>query len=191
MSVAVAPAVDTAALGGTRPHAAGTPLLWYALWTNSHCEQLVHDQLQAKGFDAFLPRMEIWSRRNGERRVTSAPLFPGYLFLRHAAMTKDAYIELCKARGLVRVLGERWDRLDLVPDHELHAIRTVLEARVPVLLHPYLRDGERVRIVAGPLADVEGILVRTKPNKGLMVLRVSLLQRSVAVEVDCTLVRPA
>jgi len=57
--------------------------------------------------------------------------------------------------------------------------------------HPYLRDGERVRILRGPLADVEGILVRTKPNKGLIVLRVALLQRSVAVEVDCTLVTPA
>ena len=57
--------------------------------------------------------------------------------------------------------------------------------------YPYLHHGERVRIVGGPLADVEGILIRAKPNKGLIVLRVALLQRSVAVEVDCTLVTPA
>jgi transcription antitermination factor NusG len=164
------------------------PLYWYAMWTNSHCEQLVHDQLLAKGFDPFLPRVEIWSRRGGERRVVSAPLFPGYLFLRHPAMTKASYIDVCKSRGLVRVLGERWDRLEVVPDSEIGGIRTVLDARVPVMPHPYLRDGERVRILRGPLADVEGILVRTKPNKGLVVLRVALLRRSVAVEVDCTLV---
>ena len=168
-----------------------TPLYWYAVWTNSHCEQLVHDQLLARGFEPFLPRIDVWSRRGGERRVVSAPLFPGYLFLRHPVMSKASYLELCKARGLVRVLGERWDRLEIVPDGEVDGIRRVLEARLPVMPHPYLRDGERVRILRGPLADVEGILVRTKPNKGLVVLRVALLQRSVAVEVDCTLVTPA
>jgi transcription antitermination factor NusG len=183
----VAPATYEPDVPGVRQ----APLHWYAMWTNSHCEQLVHDQLRAKGFDPFLPRIDAWSRRGGERRVVSAPLFSGYLFLRHPAMTKASYIEISKARGLVRVLGERWDRLDVVPDREINAIRTVLDARVPVMPHPYVRDGERVRILRGPLTDVEGILIRSKPNKGLVVLRVALLQRSVAVEVDCTLVTPA
>jgi len=191
LPVAVEPAVDVATYLPERRGLDESPLYWYALWTNSHCEQLVHDQLLARNFDPFLPRVDVWSRRGEQRRVVSAPLFPGYLFLRHAAMTKTSYIELCKARGLVRVLGERWDRLEVVPDVEVAGIRRALEARVPVMPHPYLRDGERVRILRGPLADVEGILVRTKPNKGLVVLRVALLQRSVAVEVDCTLVTPA
>jgi transcription antitermination factor NusG len=180
LPVAVDPAVDVAA----------APLHWYAVWTNSHCEQLVCDQLTARGFEPFLPRIEVWSRRGGQRRVVSAPLFSGYLFLRHPAMSKASYVELCQARGLVRVLGERWDRLEIVPDDEIDGIRTVLDARIPVKPHPYLREGERVRILRGPLADVEGTLVRTKPNKGLVVLQVALLQRSVAVEVDCTLVAP-
>jgi transcriptional antiterminator NusG len=191
VSVAVETAVE---LGTRRPDGPGVrqePLHWYAMWTNSHCEQLVHDQLLARGFDPFLPRIDVWTRRGGERRVVSAPLFSGYLFLRHAPMTKACYIAICKVRGLVRMLGERWDRLEVVPDDEINGIRTVLEARVPVMPHPYLRNGERVRILRGPLTDVEGILVRTKPNKGLVVLQVALLQRSVAVEVDCTLVTPA
>ena len=51
-------------------------------------------------------------------------------------------------------------------------------------------EGQRVRITDGSLSGVEGILVHTKPNKGLLVLSVDLLQRSVAVEVDCTRVMP-
>jgi transcription termination/antitermination protein NusG len=191
MSVVAETTVDSARRELDRPGGCPAPLYWYALWTNSHCEQLVHDQLLARGFDSFLPRVDIWSRRAGERRVVSAPLFSGYLFLRHPAMTKASYVEVYKARGLVRMLGERWDRLDVVPDDEMNYIRAVLDARVPVMPHPYLRDGERVRIVRGPLTDVEGILIRTKPNRGLVVLRVALLQRSVAVEVDCTLVTRA
>ena len=57
--------------------------------------------------------------------------------------------------------------------------------------YPYLKEGQRVRITAGPMADVEGILVRTRANKGLLVLSVDLVSRSVAVEVDCTLAVPA
>jgi transcription termination/antitermination protein NusG len=189
--VVVQTAVDLATPALGEPGGRPATLFWYALWTNSQCEQLVHDQLLARGFDPFLPRVGVWSRRRGARRVVSVPLFSGYLFLRHPAMTKADYIEICRARGLVRLLGARWDQLEIVPDGEMNSIRTVLDARVPVMPHLYLRDGERVRIVRGPLTGVEGILVRTKLNKGLIVLRVALLRRSVAVEVDCTIVTPA
>lgn len=97
---------------------------------------LVCDQLRAKGFHLLLPKIDVWSRRGGLRRLIPSPLFPGYLFLPH----------------------------------------------------PYLREGQRVRITRGPLAGVEGILVHSKPHKGLLVFSIELLQRSVAVEVDCTLV---
>jgi transcription antitermination factor NusG len=165
-------------------------LYWYALWTSSHCEQLVHDQLRARSFDPFLPKVNVWSRRGAERHVVSRPLFSGYLFLRHPRMDKASYVELCKARGLVRVLGERWDQLHVVPDAEIEAIRRVLDSRLPVTPHPHLREGQRVRITAGPLAELEGIYVRTRPNKGVVVLNIDLLQRGVAVEVDCTRVVP-
>lgn len=164
-------------------------LKWHALWTRSHCERLVHDQLVAKAFQVFLPEVDVWSTRGGVRRLIPAPMFPGYLFL-HVAMDKTSYIEVIKARGLVRILGEQWDRLDVVPDGQVDALERVVAARVPVLAHPFLREGQRVRITRGPLADVEGVLVQSKPNKGFLVLSVDLLRRSVAVEVDCTQVIP-
>jgi transcriptional antiterminator NusG len=165
-------------------------LRWYALWTNSHCEQLVSDQLRARGFNPFLPKINVWSRRGGQQHAVSVPLFPGYLFLRHGLMDRASHVELCRARGLVRVLGGGLDRDDAIPDYEIDAIQKALDAKIPLVPYPYLREGRRVRIVAGPMADVEGILVRTKPTKGLVVLRVDMLQRSAAVEVDYTLVRP-
>jgi transcriptional antiterminator NusG len=160
---------------------------WNSLWTRSHCERLVHDQLAARGFRLFFPTIEAWSRRGGVRHLISVPMFTGYLFLHHA-VDKVSYVEVLRARGLVAILGERWDRLAVVPDAEIEAIRRVLEVRLPILPYPYLRDGQRVRMTDGPLRDVEGILVRSKPRKGLLVLSVELLRRSIAVEVDCTLV---
>ena len=117
-------------------------------------------------------------------------MFPGYLFLRHA-MDKRAYIEVSKVRWLVRILGERWDRLAVIPDEEMEAIERVADARQPVLPFPYLKEGQRARITGGPLAGVEGILVESRADRGLLVISVHLLQRSVAVVVDGTEVVPA
>lgn len=179
------PRVDAMSGESERPSAS-----WHVLWTHSNYEQLVHDQLAAKGFDVFLPTIDAWGRRGGVRLLGRVPLFRGYLFVHHA-MDKAGYLEVKKTKGLVRLLGERWDRLDVVPDSEVEAIQKVLRTRLPVFPYPYLREGQRVRITRGPLVDVEGVLVRSNPTKGFLVISVDLLQRSIAVQVDCTLVEAA
>jgi transcription antitermination factor NusG len=90
----------------------------------------------------------------------------------------------------VRILGERWDRLETVPDSDIDALQRLLHTELPIMAHPYLREGQRVRITRGPLDGVEGILLRGRPQRGVLVLSVDLLRQSVAVEVDCTAVVP-
>ena len=162
---------------------------WYALWTQSHCEALVDEQLRAKGFATFLPTMRTWSRRRGVQRLIPVPMFSGYLFVHHA-IDKAAYVEIARTRGLVRILGERWDQLSPVPADDIEALRMLVASDLEVMPHAFLREGDRVRVDAGLLAGLEGILVRTKAKRGLFVVSVELLHRSVAVEVDCTLVTP-
>jgi transcriptional antiterminator NusG len=176
--------------GGEACVSESTTLAWHVLWTRSHYEQLVHDQLLAKGFQPYLPTLDVWSRRRGLRHRVRVPMFPGYVFL-HDVLDKHRDVEVRKARGVVTVLGDRWDRRAVVPDAEMQGIEKLTQSRLPAFAHPFLANGQRVRISRGPLADVEGILLRTKPNKGLLLLSIELLQRSVAVEVDCTLVVPA
>ncbi len=163
---------------------------WHAIWTRSHCEQAVAEQLDVKRFEVFLPMMSVWGRRAGTRRLIQVPMFPGYVFVHHA-VDKPSYIEIVKARGVVRILGERWDRLEPIPDCEVESLRDAVNARLPMLPHAYLREGQRVRITGGPLAGLEGILLAHNMRKGLLVLSVHLLRRSVAVEIDCTLVAAA
>jgi len=160
---------------------------WYAIWTKSNCERLVAQQLSAKGFAPFLPEMPTRSRRNGKSHFVQQPMFPGYLFLRHA-MEKSSYIEILKARGIVRILEGGWNRLTTIADDQVHAIQQLVESGVPVFPHVYFREADRVRVVEGPLAGIEGIFLRDKPQKGRLVVSVNLLQTSVAVEVDCAFV---
>jgi transcription antitermination factor NusG len=163
---------------------------WYAVWTRSHSEQLVADQLTGKGIDVFLPNISTWSRRGGVRRLIQIPMFSGYVFL-NEVMNKKTYLDVVQARGVVKLLGERWDRLSAIDDNEMVALKQIAESDLPVMPHTYLREGQRVRITAGPLRGVEGLLVEDRTPKGLLVLSVELLQRSIAVKVDCTWVAAA
>jgi transcription antitermination factor NusG len=71
---------------------------------------------------------------------------------------------------------------------EIEAIRRVIESPAAVEPHPYLRCGDRVRVTAGPLQGLEGLLLRKK-NWCKLLLSVEMLQRSVAVEVDAAMVQ--
>lgn len=162
---------------------------WYAVWTRSHCERLVLEQLSAKGFSAFLPEIGVWSKRQGQMHVVPAPMFPGYLFVRER-MGKQAYIEMLKVRGLVRILEDGWNRLTPIPDREVEAVERLLQAKVPVFRHGALHEGDHVRVTEGPLTGVEGVFVEDKPGTGRLVVSVGLLGRGVAVEIDGTSVKP-
>ena len=161
---------------------------WYAVWTHSHCEQSVNQQLAAKGFSPFLPEMSVWSRRGGEQRLIRVPMFPGYLFVQDE-MDKHSYLEILKSRGVVRVLEDGWTRLTPVPDPEIDALRQLVDADVPVFAHAHLSSGDRVEVVDGPLAGLAGWFEHDNLAKGRLVVSVDLLGRSVAVELDCTAVR--
>src|SRR5688500_12049070 len=101
---------------------------WYALWTHSHCEQLVRGQLDGRGFEVFLPTIGVWSSRAGVKHRIRRPLFPGYLFVRDE-LSGARYVELLKVRGLVGVLGGQDGAAGGVPAAEIGAIRGASEAQ--------------------------------------------------------------
>lgn len=163
---------------------------WKALWTRSHCERLVRDQLASRGFHPFLPTMRVWSVRAGVPHRVGIPMFPGYLFLQDE-LDRTRFFDVQGTRGLVAVLGTAWNRPAVVSDEEIAVVQRLANVDLPMRPHPFVREGERVRVRHGPLAGLEGILVRFKPKKDLVVVSVGLLQRSVAVEVDCGFVDAA
>ena len=83
----------------------------------------------------------------------------------------------------------RGERIATVPEEEIEAIRRTVEGPFNVEPHPFLRCGERVRVVRGSLEGVEGILTRKK-NLYRLVLSVDMLAQAVSVEIDALDVEP-
>ena len=160
--------------------------LWYALYTRSRHEQLVKKQLDHKGIANFLPLYSRISQWRDRKKEIQSPLFPGYVFVKISVQER---MEVLKSFGVVHIVGDGCAPLP-IDEAQIENVRSFIERGIRCDPHPYLRLGNRVRIQDGPLKGFEGILVRMK-NQYRFVLSVDLIQRSVAVEIDCNMLEGA
>jgi transcription antitermination factor NusG len=158
---------------------------WWALYTRHQHEKIVADVLSMKGFEVFLPLYESVRRWKDRKKVLALPLFPCYVFVRGGL---DRRLHIVSTPGVHMVL-RRGEQVAIIPDEEIDAIQRTLTGRLGVEPHPFLQCGEKVRVKRGSLAGVEGILLRKK-NRYRLVLSVSMLAQSVAVEIDAMDVEP-
>ena len=166
--------------------AASPPEAWFAVWTRNQYEPRVSEQLRRKCFEVFLPTVRMPSRRRDRRIILDQPLFPGYLFLRFAP-SRMGYLAVASTEGVVRVLGDAWEELQPVPDDQVDAVRRLVTRAEDARAVPWLHLGDRVRILDGPLAGLEGLVRDRRRGRATFVVNVDLLQRSVGVEVEAAL----
>ena len=160
-------------------------LPWFALQVRTRHEIGIADYLNAKGYEQFLPLHKCRKRWSDRIKEVQTPLFPGYLFCR---FDPQARLPILKTPGVVQIVGNGRSPLP-VCDSEISALQTLVASGLPNQPWPFLHAGDKVQIQAGPLRGLEGVLVAFKGNCHL-VLSVTLLQRSVAVEIDSALVSP-
>jgi len=157
---------------------------WYAVWTRSRHEQSVREQLQQKGYDAFLPTITRWSRWKDRKKKVDWPLFPGYCFLRFDGGER---LRILNCSGIVRIVSFNGE-IAPIPDEEIDGIRTLIESELKYDPCPLISEGSMVAVVSGPLKGVTVRLVR-KGSQARLILSVHLIGQGVSVEVDAADVR--
>jgi transcription antitermination factor NusG len=145
---------------------------WFALQVRTGLESVCSRALGSKGYEEFLPL----STKAG---VRAQALFPGYLFCRINGDVKGLVVT---TPGVIRIVG-CGGIPSPIADEEIATIRSVVESGCPTYSWPYLQTGQKVRLTGGPLEGAEGILLQVK-NCQRLVVSISLLQRSVAVQVN-------
>ena len=154
-------------------------LPWYAVRTRPNHEKTVATILDAKGFETYLPFYK--TRRRWSDRVVEAtlPLFPGYVFSRFDIALRLTIVTTPSVVSVVSFANTPAP----VAESEIEAIKTVLRSGLATEPCPFVKEGQRVRIERGSLEGVEGVLVKKKRDWRL-VISVSMLQRSILVEID-------
>jgi transcription antitermination factor NusG len=152
---------------------------WFAIMARTGREKSTTLLLENAGYECLLPVSKYtrhWSDRIKEVEV---PLFAGYLFCR---MDPHNRLPVLMTPGVIQIVGVG-KTLIPVAEEEIAAIQRVVKHGISTMPWPYLQVGHVARIEEGPLRGMTGIIVRIKSGLKL-VLSVSLLQRSVAVEID-------
>ena len=155
--------------------------LWWVAHTKSRNEKALAQDLIRKDISYFLP-MSWRVRRIRKRTVRSLlPLFSGYLFF---CCEESQRIELWRTNRVASIIEVKDQQRFL---EELSQIEQALQAGVPLAPHKYIKAGQRCRIIGGPLADLQGIVVKTK-NAIRLVLQIDMLGQAASVEVDIDMI---
>jgi transcription antitermination factor NusG len=160
-------------------------LRWFAAYTCPRHEKYVRRQLEERHIEAFLPLYRSTRRWKDRRKQVEFALFPGYIFVRIPEHERLRVLEL---PGVVRFVCFN-GKLAALQDEEIETLRSGLERGILAEPHPFLRVGRRVRVVRGPVAGLEGVLLRKK-DKLRIVVSLQTIMQSVALEVDAADVVP-
>jgi transcription antitermination factor NusG len=157
---------------------------WFVLFVRSNQEKKIAQRLAECEIEHFLPCCRS-VRQWKDRRVTlEMPLFPGYLFVRLPFLERSRVLTM---PSVVSLVGGR-NSPSVVSPEEISWIRLGVE-HGNAKPHAFLTIGQRVRIIAGALSGMQGILLRWQ-NNTRVVICLDSISRSFVVEVDLASVEP-
>jgi len=160
-------------------------LFWFAIQTRSKFEFSVRDQLRGEGVEEFLPTWDERVKWSDREKVTTRPLFPGYIFARFDPA--DAPL-IRQTRGVVTILST--DQIPIsIPDNEIADLRQVIEHPVPDACCPYV-VGVSVTVKSGSFAGRSAVIARIKGGT-LLTLMLPIFGRDTPVEIESADCKPA
>jgi transcription antitermination factor NusG len=160
---------------------------WYAVTTKSRQEKVIASMLDYLEVPNFLPLVDEERRWSDRKQIVAMPLFQGYVFVRITS-SGEFQLRVLKVPGVVDFVRSRSGPLP-IPAKEIEDVRAVLSHGVGCSPCPFLKAGDRVRVVRGPLDGIEGTLIRSG-SQSKLVISVEMIQRSVAVSVSESDVAP-
>jgi transcription antitermination factor NusG len=158
---------------------------WFALQIRSRWEGTTAGLLRGKGLETLLPTYSTKRKWSDRFKVVEAPLFPGYVFCRFDVHNR---LPVLITPGVISVVG-RGKTPVAVDDREILSIQAAMGCGIRMEPWPYVEIGERVRVNDDVLDGMEGILTNFK-GSDRVVISVTLLRRSVALEIDRSRITP-
>jgi transcriptional antiterminator RfaH len=160
---------------------------WYLAHTRPNGERKAQFHLNAQGFETFLPQIEKTIRHARRLNTVRRPLFPRYLFVRFD-ITRDRWLSVLSTVGVTRLFMQDSKPVP-VPAGVVEELLTHSKGGV-THLDFCVKEGERVRILSGPFANLTATLSRLDEGRRVQVL-LEMMGSSVPVLVDRRALAPA
>ncbi len=155
---------------------------WYAVHTRSRFEQKVYDGIYGKSIEVFLPKIQVMSRRKDRVKKIMVPLIPGYVFV-NSSLQPDEHLNILKTPGVVQLVGFKGKPVP-ANDEEIQSLMILNGTDRTVQNREYMKTGDRIRIVSGPLKNLTGFYLHHKGQNDKVVVSVDLLNRSLEIAIE-------
>lgn len=155
--------------------------LWWVAHTKSRNEKALAKDLIHKDISYFLPMSWKVRRQRGRTIRSLLPLFSGYLFFCGQEQQRLEVLRTNRVANLLAVENQQ-KLLD-----ELSQIEQALRKGAALIPHKYLKAGQLCRVIGGPLADLRGIVVKTRGTARLL-LQIDMLGQATSVEIDTDMI---
>jgi transcription antitermination factor NusG len=157
---------------------------WFVIRVKSNFERHVSISLRSRGIEEYVPLYRLYRTSPVRARQVDLPLFPGYVFSRFEVNNR---LSVLTVPGVVHILSLHGMPIP-VESTEMARIKAMVASGLRVTPWPFVAVGQRVLIESGPLRGVEGLVIAIR-NGFRLIASVTLLQRSVSVDIDCAWVR--
>jgi len=152
---------------------------WYALYTRPRFEKKIDLQLNELDIQTFLPLKTVTKYWSDRKKQIDEPLFPSYLFV--YANSKEQFLAF-RSYGSVRLVSLNGTPTR-IPDEQIQAVRRRLgSGYTPVLSH-YLKKGDEVEVVSGPLVGIKGFVTEHRGSNHFSVF-ISGIRQAVTVNIE-------
>jgi transcription antitermination factor NusG len=157
--------------------------LWWVAHTKSRNEKALAHDLISKNISYFLPMTWKVQRRSHRTIRSLLPLFSGYLFF---CGEENERLETLRTNRVANLIEVKYQQKLL---NELLQIEQALAVGAPLTPYKYIKTGQRCKVIAGPLLNLQGIVVTTK-NDTRLVLQIDMLGQAASVEIDIDMIEP-
>ena len=164
---------------------------WFAVYTKPRQEHTALLNLEGQSFECYLPMTDERSPRGaGGQKTRNTPLFPRYLFL-NATPEVQSLATVRSTRGVVGIVRAGFELVS-IPSSVIAGLKSRMHPATGVIALDgmTLATGDKVQVVDGPFAMLEGIFKEHRgPTRSLMLLEI--LGRKIAVDINTRLLQRA
>lgn len=160
---------------------------WYVFYTRPRSEKVVCNELIKRHYYAFLPLVKTLRRwKNRQNKMVSKVLFPGYIFVRTTGT------EICSIEQIPQIVYcvRNSQRPAIVPDKDIDCIVRMLAIDEQVFTENDFCEGECARVIRGPLAGYEGILVKRK-GRFRFCIQLKDIKQCASIEIHASMLEKA
>lgn len=150
-------------------------LKWYAMYTKPRHEFKAAQEFRAEGIEYYLPTVTLLKQWSDRKKKVTEPLFKGYIFI-HCTQTER--LKAVQCRSVVKVVSFE-GKPSVIPDWEIENLKRLLDNTSKVEITDIPKIGSHVKVIAGPLQGLEGIVFENDNNERMIAITIELLKRSV------------